>query len=77
MSLFLSSSAVKFGKLAGLGETALLAFKINTFFCQEIKGAPYKFFNVYRTLVVRSLPRKMKCCSIVFLHHSKFETQSH
>lgn len=49
MSVFLSGSAVEFGKLSGLAETILLAFKINTFFCQKIKAAPCKFFNVYHT----------------------------
>lgn len=68
MSVFLGRSALGFGKLSGLAETTLLAFKINIFFCQEKKSCTLQFFNVYQTGVVtsRSLPRKMvKCCSIV------------
>lgn len=38
VSVFLSRSAVGFGKLSGLAETTLLAFKINKFFCQEKKS---------------------------------------
>lgn len=37
MSVFLGRSALGFGKLSGLAETTLLAFKINKFFCQEKK----------------------------------------
>lgn len=39
MSVFLGRSALGFGKLSGLAETTLLAFKINKFFCQEKKKA--------------------------------------
>lgn len=48
MSVFLGRCAVEFGKLSGLAETTLLAFKINKIF-QGKKAAPYKFFNVYQT----------------------------